>query len=843
MLFRSARASAAQTAAPKAEPVKKATKTVAPLKVETKKTEPVKVETKKTEAVKVETKKVEPVKVETKKTETVKVETKKVEPVKVETKKTETIKVETAKSEPVRLENKRDDDRIYCERLARHLDELKWLYCELYQDNPYVTMHLNDLLKVLKKFYDMRGNALKESDLKREKDPTWYKRNDLTGMMMYVNAFAGTLSNLESKLDYVQECNVNYLHLMPLLDSPKGRSDGGYAVADFRKIQEELGTMDDFADLTAACHKRGINVCLDFVMNHTSEDHEWAKRARAGEKEYQDRYFFFDNYDIPSLYEQTCPEVFPTTAPGNFTWLEDLHKHVMTTFYPYQWDLNYRNPIVLNEMIFNMLYLANQGVDIVRLDAVPYIWKQLGTNCRNLPQVHTIVRIMRMVCEIVCPGILLLGEVVMAPEKVEVGWTIEVRPGDLIPLDGTVLEGETRVNTAPVTGEPVPVRAVPGTQLMSGCINESGRITMRVDKVLEESMVTKILDAVENAASSKPKIDRFITRFARVYTPIVVALALAVAIIPSLITGEWHKWIYTALTFLVISCPCALVLSVPLAFFSGIGNASKHGILLKGGRVIEALANVKAVALDKTGTITSGEFKVQNVETVGSHVSNAQLLSMAAAIEAVSTHPIATSIVSEAKEQGITVEASDFVQELAGEGMVGMTDGQQVLVGNRRLMERYAVQGYPTELAEYGTEVLVAEGNVYLGRIIIADEARPDSAEAIADLNGQDIKTVMLTGDAEASANYIAKETGVSAVRAQLLPQDKLSVVQDIRSEYGPTMFVGDGINDAPVLAGADVGGAMGSGADAAIEAADVVFMRPSLTAIAHILDLSKLCA
>ena len=430
--------------------------------------------------------------------------------------------------------------------------------------------------------------------------------------------------------------------------------------------------------------------------------------------------------------------------------------------------------------------------------------------------------------------------VVMAPEKVEVGSTIEVRPGDLIPLDGTVLEGETRVNTAPVTGEPVPVRAVPGTQLMSGCINESGRITMRVDKVLEESMVTKILDAVENAASSKPKIDRFITRFARVYTPIVVALALAVAVIPSLITGEWHKWIYTALTFLVISCPCALVLSVPLAFFSGIGNASKHGILLKGGRVIEALAGVKAVALDKTGTITSGEFKVHNVETVGSHVSSGQLLSMAAAIEAVSTHPIATSIVFEAKEQGLVVEPSDFVQELAGEGMVGMTDGQQVLVGNRRLMERYNVQGYPTEAAEYGTEVLVAEGNIYLGRIIIADEARPDSAAAIADLNGQDIKTVMLTGDAEASANYIAKETGVSAVRAQLLPQDKLSVVQDIRSEYGPTMFVGDGINDAPVLAGADVGGAMGSGADAAIEAADVVFMRPSLTAIAHILDLSK---
>ena len=413
-----AKASAFQAAAAKAETPKITTKKVQPIKVETTKTEPVKVETKKTEPIKVETKKVEPAKVETQKSEAVKVETAKVESAKVETKKTETAKVETTKAEPVKLENKRDDDHIYRERLARHLDDLKWLYCELYQDNPYVTMHLNDLLKVLKKFYDMRNDALKESDLNREKDPTWYKRNDLTGMMMYVNAFAGTLSNLESKLDYIQECNVNYLHLMPLLDSPRGRSDGGYAVADFRKVQEELGTMDDFAALTAACHNRGINVCLDFVMNHTSEDHEWAKRARAGEKEYQDRYFFFDNYDIPSLYEQTCPEVFPTTAPGNFTWLEDLHKHVMTTFYPYQWDLNYRNPIVLNEMIFNMLYLANQGVDIVRLDAVPYIWKQLGTNCRNLPQVHTIVRIMRMICEIVCPGVLLLGEVVMAPEKV-----------------------------------------------------------------------------------------------------------------------------------------------------------------------------------------------------------------------------------------------------------------------------------------------------------------------------------------------------------------------------------------------------------------------------------------
>ena len=430
------------------------------------------------------------------------------------------------------------------------------------------------------------------------------------------------------------------------------------------------------------------------------------------------------------------------------------------------------------------------------------------------------------------------------PKTLQEGQVIVIQPGEKVAIDGILVSGESSVDTAALTGESLPQSVQAGDQVLSGMINMTGVIRVKVLHRVEDSTLSKILDLLENSTAKKSKSERFMTKFAEVYTPTVVIAALILAFLPPVFSGDFvgnfPEWLSRALTFLVISCPCALVLSVPLAFFSGIGNASKHGILLKGGRVIEALANVKAVALDKTGTITSGEFKVHNVETVGSHVSSGQLLSMAAAIEAVSTHPIATSIVSEAKDQGLTVEPSDFVQELAGEGMVGMADGQQVLVGNRRLMERYDVQGYPTEPAEYGTEVLVAEGNTYLGRIIIADEARPDSAEAIADLNRQDIKTVMLTGDAEASANYIAKETGVSAVRAQLLPQDKLSVVQDIRSEYGPTMFVGDGINDAPVLAGADVGGAMGSGADAAIEAADVVFMRPSLTAIAHILDLSK---
>ena len=255
-------------------------------------------------------------------------------------------------------------------------------------------------------------------DRRREKDKDWYRQNDMLGMMFYIDNFAGDMKGVKSKLDYIGQCNVNYIHLMPFLDTPEGRSDGGYAVADFRKVQEKLGSMEDLDKLTAACHKKGINVCMDFVMNHTSEDHEWAKRARQGEGEYMSRYFFFDNSEIPAQYERTVPQVFPTTAPGNFTWLEDMGYYVMTTFYPYQWDLNYKNPRVFNEMMYNFLYLANRGIDIIRIDAVPYIWKELGTPCRNLLQVHTIVRMMRMISEIVCPSVLLLGEVVMEPEKV-----------------------------------------------------------------------------------------------------------------------------------------------------------------------------------------------------------------------------------------------------------------------------------------------------------------------------------------------------------------------------------------------------------------------------------------
>ena len=300
-------------------------------------------------------------------------------------------------------------------RLAFHYDELKWLYYELYGSDKQA---FDYFCSMLKKCWLSRNDLLRELDEARENVPTWYAGNDMLGMMMYTECFAKTLQGIKSHLDYIQECGVTYLHLMPLLDTPKGKSDGGYAVSDFRKVRPDLGTMADLADLSAKCHSLGISVCLDFVMNHTSEDHEWAKRARRGEKEFQDRYFFFDNWEIPRQFEEHLPEVFPTTAPGNFSYDNESGKVVMTTFYPYQWDLNYRNPVVFNDMTENMLYLCNQGIDIIRLDAVPYIWKTLGTNCRNLPQVHTLVRIMRMAAEIVCPGTLLLGEVVMEPSKV-----------------------------------------------------------------------------------------------------------------------------------------------------------------------------------------------------------------------------------------------------------------------------------------------------------------------------------------------------------------------------------------------------------------------------------------
>ena len=312
------------------------------------------------------------------------------------------------------VRNVNNTEKIFAQRMEKHQDELRWLYMELYGNDAMYA----ELCEQMHDYYLKRSTELKKRDIKKEKNPDWFKEKEMLGMMLYIDNFAGNLKGVEKKLAYLKECNVNCLHLMPFLDTPKGKSDGGYAVADFRKVRPDLGTMKDLARLTEKCHENGMNVCMDFVMNHTSEEHEWAKRARAGEGEYMSRYFFYDNGNIPARYEETVPQVFPTTAPGNFTWLPEIGHYVLTTFYPYQWDLNYRNPRVFNEMMYNFLFLANQGMDIIRIDAVPYIWKELGTSCRNLKEVHTIVRMMRMIAEIVCPSVILLGEVVMEPEKV-----------------------------------------------------------------------------------------------------------------------------------------------------------------------------------------------------------------------------------------------------------------------------------------------------------------------------------------------------------------------------------------------------------------------------------------
>lgn len=427
---------------------------------------------------------------------------------------------------------------------------------------------------------------------------------------------------------------------------------------------------------------------------------------------------------------------------------------------------------------------------------------------------------------------------VIPAEQAQVGDLLIVRPGDRIPLDGTVIDGESRIDTSPVTGEPVPVKVEKGDSLVSGCVNTSGLLKMRVEKVLEDSMVTRILDSVEHAAASKPKIDKFITRFARVYTPFVVALALATAILPSLVTGNWSYWVYTALTFLVISCPCALVLSVPLAFFSGIGAGSKRGILFKGGVAIEALQGVKTVVMDKTGTITEGNFVVQ--KCVANEMEEEELLRLAAVCEKNSTHPIGTSILLAAEERKVSVPNPERITEISGKGIEAVLDGRQILCGNQKLMEQYQVDLTNGPKGSYGTEVLVAVDGEFAGFLVISDTIKKDAVSAVQELKRQKIRTAMLTGDAKESAEAVAEQTGIDEVHARLLPEEKLGELTKIREQNGSVMFVGDGINDAPVLAGADVGAAMGSGADAAIEAADVVFMTSSMEAIPASLEIAR---
>ena len=431
-------------------------------------------------------------------------------------------------------------------------------------------------------------------------------------------------------------------------------------------------------------------------------------------------------------------------------------------------------------------------------------------------------------------------EILVIPaEDAAPGDLLLIRPGDRIPLDGVIVEGTSRIDTSPITGEPIPVGVSTGDTVTSGCINTTGQLKMRVEKPLSESMVSRILDSVENAAASKPKIDRFITRFSRIYTPCVVFGALAVAVIPSVFTGNWNYWIYTALTFLVMSCPCALVLRVPLAFFSGIGTDSKRGILFKGGRSIEALSQIRTVVMDKTGTVTEGNFVLQKILPAASW-SEEELLRICAGCEQYSTHPIAHSITAAAADRHIIPDTPAVLEEIAGHGISAQLPEGHILCGNRRLMERYGIR-IPEQTQEfYGAEVYLAVNRTFAGILLIADTIKKDALASVSRLNDMGLHTVMLTGDSENSAKAVAAASGIREVHAKLLPQDKLTRLGEIRSRCGSVLFVGDGINDAPVLAGADVGAAMGSGADAAIEAADAVFMNASVSSIPDSISIAR---
>ena len=407
------------------------------------------------------------------------------------------------------------------------------------------------------------------------------------------------------------------------------------------------------------------------------------------------------------------------------------------------------------------------------------------------------------------------GSTVTIPAKdAAAGDVVVVRVGDRIPLDGVVTAGESLIDTSALTGEPVPVICREGSEVLSGSINTSGVLHVKVTKPLAESMVTKILESVERAAARKPKIDRFITRFSRIYTPAVVAIAAATAIIPSLVTGQWHYWIYTALTFLVISCPCALVLSVPLSFFAGIGAASKQGILFKGGIAMEQMKHIGAVVFDKTGTITKGNFVVHQVVPADNRSADDVLC--------------------------LSLTEPSEMEEIAGQGLKAQVGSHTVLCGNRQLMDARHIVLPVMDDVEYGSELYVAIDGAYAGRLVISDTIKEDAVDAVKAISRMGITTAMLTGDSQKAADYIASKTGIDDVRAKLLPQDKVNQMDALRKQYGPVLFVGDGINDAPVLAGADVGAAMGSGADAAVEAADVVFMQSRVSAVPAALHLSR---
>ena len=430
------------------------------------------------------------------------------------------------------------------------------------------------------------------------------------------------------------------------------------------------------------------------------------------------------------------------------------------------------------------------------------------------------------------------------PEEVEIGTLITIRPGERVPLDGIVIDGESFLDTSALTGESQPRLVKNGEEVISGCINKTGVIKVQVNKEFEESTVSKILDLVENSSSKKSKSENFISKFAHYYTPIVVFSALALALIPPLFIGIkdpliWKSWIYRGLNFLVVSCPCALVLSVPLSFFSGLGSASKAGVLIKGSNYLEALAEVKTIAFDKTGTLTSGSFKVIGVDCYG-NLNESEILSLAARCEKYSNHPISESI----KEAAVIKEENDCtgIEEIAGHGVKALIDNQEVLVGNSKLLLANGVE-IIDDYKTIGTLVYVAIDKKLIGRIIIGDEIKSDIKEDLAKLKKEGIvKTVLLTGDNKDVANKVAEEIGINEVYAELLPQDKVNIIEKLLKEnQGKVAFTGDGINDAPVLMRSDVGIAMGAlGSDAAIEAADIVLMDDDISKIVTAIHISR---
>ena len=428
------------------------------------------------------------------------------------------------------------------------------------------------------------------------------------------------------------------------------------------------------------------------------------------------------------------------------------------------------------------------------------------------------------------------------PEEVKIGQEILVKPGEKIPLDGTIIEGNSMIDTSALTGESVPREVKIGENILSGCINKTGLLTIKVTKEFGESTVSKILDLVENASSKKAKSENFISKFAKYYTPIVVLIAVALAIIPPFIfkNGEFIDWLYRALTFLVVSCPCALVISIPLGFFGGIGGASKQGILVKGSNYLEALSQTEIVVFDKTGTLTQGVFEVQKVNPIG--ISEDELLKMTAFAENYSNHPIATSI-KKAYRKEIENETILKIEELSGLGVEAKIEGKEVLVGNEKLMQEKGISY--TKCEDIGTIVYVAIDEQFVGTIVISDKIKEDSQNAIKNLKEMNIKKiVMLTGDKKEVSENIAKKLGIDQVYSELLPDGKVQKVEELlkeKSEKGKLAFVGDGINDAPVLALADIGIAMGGlGSDSSIEAADVVIMTDEPSKIENAIKISK---